>query len=86
MSWSADGGGQDAGLPQRTIRFTPSFHQKGVSQLYYALVLLTVGLVAGALNFTGVSSVGVQISWILSLIGVLLVAIHVFKGRTTRIV
>ena len=54
--------------------------------LNYALVFLTVGLVAGALNFTGVSSVGVQISWILSLIGVVLVAIHVFKGRTTRIV
>jgi uncharacterized membrane protein YtjA (UPF0391 family) len=52
--------------------------------LYYALVFLLVGLITGALNFTGVSSVAVQISWILSLIGIVLVAIHVFNGRTTR--
>ena len=61
------------------------FHRKECVMLYYALVFLTVGLVASALNLTGMSSVGVQISWILSLIGVVLVAIHVFKGRTTRI-
>jgi uncharacterized membrane protein YtjA (UPF0391 family) len=51
--------------------------------LYYALVSLTVGLVAGALILTDVSSAGVQISWILSLIGIVLVAIQVFMGRTT---
>jgi uncharacterized membrane protein YtjA (UPF0391 family) len=49
--------------------------------LYYALVFLVVGLIAGALNLAGVSSVAVQISWILFLVGVVLVAIHVATGR-----
>jgi len=53
--------------------------------LYYALVFLAVGLIAGALNLTGVSTVAVQISWILFLIGVVLVAIHVVTGRTARL-
>jgi uncharacterized membrane protein YtjA (UPF0391 family) len=54
--------------------------------LYYALVFLIVGLVAGALNLAGVSTVAVQISWVLFLIGIVLVAIHLFTGRTTRVV
>ena len=54
--------------------------------LYYALMFLVVGLIAGALNLAGVSTVAVQISWILFLIGIVLVAIHVFKGRTARVV
>jgi uncharacterized membrane protein YtjA (UPF0391 family) len=54
--------------------------------LYYALVFLIVGLVAGALNLAGVSTIAVQISWILFLIGIVLVAIHLFTGRTTRAV
>jgi len=53
--------------------------------LRYALVFLVVGLIAGALNLAGVSTVAVQISWILFLIGIVLVAIHVVTGRTTRI-
>ena len=53
--------------------------------LYYALVFLVVGLIAGALNLAGVSAVAVQISWILFVIGVVLVAIHVITGRTTRV-
>ena len=53
--------------------------------LYYALVFLVVGLVAGALNLAGVSSVAVQISWILFLIGIVLVALHVVTGRTARV-
>ena len=53
--------------------------------LYYALVFLIVGLVAGALNLAGVSAVAVQISWILFLIGIVLVAIHVVTGRTARV-
>jgi uncharacterized membrane protein YtjA (UPF0391 family) len=52
--------------------------------LYYALVFLVVGLIAGALNLAGVSSVAVQISWILFLIGIVLVAIHILTGRTPR--
>jgi Protein of unknown function (DUF1328). len=53
--------------------------------LYYALMFLVVGLIAGALNLGGVSTVAIQISWILFLIG-LLVTIHVFMGRTARVV
>ena len=52
--------------------------------LYYALMFLVVGLIAGALNLAGISTV-VQISWILFLIG-LLVTIHVFMGRSARVV
>ena len=52
--------------------------------LYSALMFLVLGLIAGALNLAGVSTV-VQIYWILFLIG-LLVAIHVFTGRTARVV
>lgn len=52
--------------------------------LYYALVFLIVGLIAGALNLAGISTVAVQISWILFLIGIVLVAIHVVTGRSPR--
>jgi uncharacterized membrane protein YtjA (UPF0391 family) len=53
--------------------------------LYYALVFMVVGLIAGALNLAGVSAVTVQISWILTLIGVVLAAISVFKRSTARV-
>jgi uncharacterized membrane protein YtjA (UPF0391 family) len=53
--------------------------------LYYALVFLVVGLIAGALNLAGVSAVAVQISWILFLIGVVLVAIHLVTGRAVKV-
>lgn len=53
--------------------------------LNYALMFLVVGLIAGALNLAGVSTVVVQISWILVLAGMLvLLAIHLAMGRTTR--
>jgi uncharacterized membrane protein YtjA (UPF0391 family) len=54
--------------------------------LYYALMFLVVGLIAGALNLTGVSTVAVQISWILFLIGIVLLVMHWIMGRTTRAV
>ena len=53
--------------------------------LYYALVFLMVGLIAGALNFTGVYSVAVEVPWMLSLIGIVLAAMYMFKERTARI-
>ena len=53
--------------------------------LYYALVFLVVGLIAGVLNLAGVSTVAVQISWILFLIGIVMVVIHVVTGRTARV-
>ena len=49
--------------------------------LNYALVFLVVGLIAGALNLAGVSTVAVQISWVLFLIGIVLVAIHLVSKR-----
>jgi uncharacterized membrane protein YtjA (UPF0391 family) len=55
--------------------------------LYYAPMFLVIGLIAGALNLVGFSTVVVQISWILVLAGSLvLLAIHVIMGRTTRLV
>ncbi len=53
--------------------------------LDYALVFLVVGLIAGALNLAGVSAVAVQISWVLFLIGIVMVAIHLVTGRTARV-
>jgi hypothetical protein len=44
-----------------------------------ALVFL-VGVIAGAPNLAGGSTVAVQMSWILVLIGSALVTIHAFKG------
>jgi uncharacterized membrane protein YtjA (UPF0391 family) len=52
---------------------------------YYALVFLVVGLIAGVLNLAGVSTVAVQISWILFVIGIVLLVIHLVTGRTTRV-
>jgi uncharacterized membrane protein YtjA (UPF0391 family) len=54
--------------------------------LYYALMFLVVGLIAGALNLAGISTLAVQISWILFLIGIVLLVIHLISGRTTRTV
>jgi uncharacterized membrane protein YtjA (UPF0391 family) len=51
--------------------------------LYHALVFLIVGVIA-ALNLAGLSAVAVQISWVLLVIGIVLVAIHVMTGRTAR--
>jgi uncharacterized membrane protein YtjA (UPF0391 family) len=52
--------------------------------LYYALVFLVVGVTAGALNLAGVSEVAVQISWVLFLVGIVLVAIHLITERSAR--
>jgi uncharacterized membrane protein YtjA (UPF0391 family) len=53
--------------------------------LYYALVFLTVGLIAASLNYTGMSSLAVEIPLVLSSIGIVLVAMYMFKGRTAQI-
>ncbi|MFZ3012844.1 MAG: DUF1328 domain-containing protein [Nitrospira sp.] len=52
--------------------------------LNYALMFLVVGLIAGALNLAGISTVAVQISWMLFVIGIVLMVIHWITGRTTR--
>lgn len=52
--------------------------------LYYALVFVVVGLIAGALNLAGVAAVAIQIAWVLFLIGIVLLVIHLVTGRTVR--
>jgi uncharacterized membrane protein YtjA (UPF0391 family) len=49
--------------------------------LYYALMFLIVGLIAGALGLFGVAQVASQIAWVLFLVGVIFVVIHVVSGR-----
>jgi uncharacterized membrane protein YtjA (UPF0391 family) len=49
--------------------------------LYYALVFLVVGLVAGALGLFGIAALAGQIAWVLFLIGVILVVVHLITGR-----
>jgi uncharacterized membrane protein YtjA (UPF0391 family) len=39
----------------------------------------------GSAFLAGVAAVAVQISWVLFLIGIVLVAIHVITGRTARV-
>jgi len=53
--------------------------------LYFALLFLIVGLIAGALNIAGVAAIAVQISWILFVIGIVLVVIHLVTGRRTPV-
>jgi uncharacterized membrane protein YtjA (UPF0391 family) len=53
--------------------------------LYYALIFLVVGVIAGALNLAGVSAVAVQISWILFVIGIVLLVIHLVRDRSVRV-
>jgi uncharacterized membrane protein YtjA (UPF0391 family) len=53
--------------------------------LYYALIFLTLGLITGSLNYTGMSSLAVEIPLVLSLIGIVLVGMYMFKGRTAQI-
>ena len=52
--------------------------------LYYALMFLVVGVVAGALNLAGVAALAVQISWFLFLIGIVLLGIHLLTNRPVR--
>ncbi len=49
--------------------------------IYYALVFLIVGLIAGALGLAGVAAIASQIAWILFLIGVVLLLIHLIGGH-----
>ena len=47
--------------------------------------ILVVGVIAGALNPAGVAAVAVQISWILFLIGIVLLAIHLFTNPSVPV-
>ena len=52
--------------------------------LYYALVFLIVGLIAGALGIYSVAGVASQIAWVLFLISLILLVIHMASGRPPR--
>ena len=54
--------------------------------LYYALVFLIVGLIAGALGIYGVAAVASQIAWVLFLIGIVLLVIHLISGRPRQVI
>lgn len=49
--------------------------------LYYALMFLVVGLIAGALGLAGIATVAGQIAWLLFLVGVVLIVVHLATGR-----
>ena len=49
--------------------------------LYYALMFLVVGLIAGALGLFGIAAIASQIAWVLFLIGVILIVVHLISGR-----
>ena len=53
--------------------------------MYYALMFLLLGVVAAALGLSGIAAVATQISWILFVVGVVLLIIHVVMGRTSRV-
>ena len=52
--------------------------------LYYALMFLVVGLIAGVLGMSGVAAVASQIAWVLFLIGVILLVVHMITGNRPR--
>jgi len=53
--------------------------------LYYALMFLVVGLIAGALGLFGVAAMATQIAWVLFLIGIVLIVVHMVAGRGDRV-
>ena len=50
--------------------------------LYYALVFLIIGLIAGVLGLAGIVGIALQIAWILFLIGAILLVVQLVRGRT----
>jgi len=58
--------------------------QEDTDMLYYALIFLLVGLVAGALGLFGVAAIAGQIAWVLFLVGVVILIVHLVTDRGTR--
>ena len=54
--------------------------------LYSALMFLLLGFVAAALGLSGIAAVATQISWVLFVVRIVLLIIHVAKGRTARVI
>jgi uncharacterized membrane protein YtjA (UPF0391 family) len=54
--------------------------------LYYALMFLLLGLIAGAFGVYSVAAVASQIAWVLFLVGVILLVVHLLSGRSRPLV
>jgi uncharacterized membrane protein YtjA (UPF0391 family) len=54
----------------------------GAQMLYYALMFLIVGLIAGALGISGVAAVASQIAYVLFVIALVLLIVHLVTGRS----
>jgi uncharacterized membrane protein YtjA (UPF0391 family) len=54
--------------------------------LYYALLFLLLGLIAGAFGVYSVAAVASQIAWVLFLVGVILLVVHLLSGRSRPLV
>jgi uncharacterized membrane protein YtjA (UPF0391 family) len=53
--------------------------------LYWALIFLVVGLIAGVLGFSGIAGAATNIAWILFVVGLILALIFAVAGRRPRI-
>jgi len=49
--------------------------------LYYSVIFLLIGLIAGALGLFGVAAIASQISWVLFLVGIILLVVHLATAR-----
>ena len=78
-----DSGTTSAVLPDLVVMVRRLQRREDRAVIYYALVFLIVGLIAGALGVTGVAAVASQIAWVLFLIGVVLLIVHLATGRRT---
>jgi uncharacterized membrane protein YtjA (UPF0391 family) len=66
---------------RHTFCYWTNEEKGGAPVLYYALVFLVVGLIAGVLGATGVAAIASQIAWILFIVGIILLVIHLATGR-----
>jgi uncharacterized membrane protein YtjA (UPF0391 family) len=53
--------------------------------VYYAILFLVLGMIAGVLHVAGVAVVTAPMSGVLLVTGILLLAIYVFTERTARV-
>ena len=54
--------------------------------MYYAILFLVLGVIAGALHWAGVAVVTAPMSWVLLATGILLGAIYVITERPGRVI
>jgi len=53
--------------------------------VYYALMFLVLGMIAGVLHIAGVAAVTAPMSWVLFVTGIMLLAIYMFTERPARV-